>query len=277
MKRYQEGRYEEALREFRTAYALRPFPRVLYNMGRAEYQLGHPREALDLYRHYLELEPEPPRDYRARVDESIAEAEALLDARQRRAAQEQKPQQLAPPAPKAGAVKTPDRRGKAGPFMLNVRFGPAVPLVVGNGISNMSLTQFPTELAFGLEAGVALGAGRSAYLTLPLQFQFEMQSGTLTTAWIVVPLAFQYDIAIPAAPGLYLYPRLTAGYTAAITPNGTTGTTAHMGAVIPEFGLKYVLLRRVNFGLEPLGLPVFFNDKSALLFYRLMAYVGVNL
>lgn len=76
---YLSGRYEEAIEEFRAAYAVFANPKLLLNMGHAYLKLQRPREALRNYNRYvekrlaqgLELEPEVP-GY-------LSRAEALRD------------------------------------------------------------------------------------------------------------------------------------------------------------------------------------------------------
>lgn len=62
---YREGvgafkaeRYEEALARFEAAYALDPSPILLYNMARANEELGRPAAAIQRFEQYLDAAPE---------------------------------------------------------------------------------------------------------------------------------------------------------------------------------------------------------------------------
>src|SRR5258708_1076485 len=50
---YQQQHYEDSIREFQAAYAIRPWPRLLFNIGQAHLKLGQAKEALSYYEHYL--------------------------------------------------------------------------------------------------------------------------------------------------------------------------------------------------------------------------------
>lgn len=165
---------------------------------------------------------------------------------------------------------------KAGPLMFNMKLGAAIGIPGDGGSLFYTADQFLLQLEFG----GALDAGRQAYLTFPLTFElggsynYYNLRGPSGYNVVMVPLAFQYDIPIRAVPGLYLYPRGQIGYAAFIGRNGAG--TSHFGFIAPEFGIKYVLKRRWNFGGEPFSLPVFFNRDGALMNYRLTFYAGVN-
>ena len=160
--------------------------------------------------------------------------------------------------------------GKAGRLMFNPKLGAAIG-IPGDRVQHASTGD---QLTLQLDFGVALDRQRSAYLLFPAQFQV----GRTGYSMIMVPLGFQYDIPIRAVPGLYLYPRLTVGYAAFVLDGAgpVRGRTVDLGFVMPEFGAKYVLHRRWNFGFEPFGLPVFFNARQVALNYRLLFYAGVN-
>ncbi|MBI2892823.1 MAG: tetratricopeptide repeat protein [Deltaproteobacteria bacterium] len=72
-RRFQAGRYEQALEAFREAYEARPHPAVLFNIASCLDKLGRPVEAVTEYQRYLRLrgdEVEPAR--RADVEEALA-------------------------------------------------------------------------------------------------------------------------------------------------------------------------------------------------------------
>ena len=148
--------------------------------------------------------------------------------------------------------------GKTGPVMLNLKFGGAFGL-------NVPASQF----ALQIEAGFAVDQARRAYIVVPINFQF---SPGVTV--IMLPVGFQYDFPLPV-PGLYIYPRAFVGYAPIV---GSNGAVVHTGVIAPEVGIKYVLKRRWNFGLEPFSLPVLFGQGGgAIVFYRFLFYAGVNL
>ena len=54
---YDAGRYQESISLLERAYAIRPLPRLLYNIGRAYDQAGQFGTAADYYRRFLQSEP----------------------------------------------------------------------------------------------------------------------------------------------------------------------------------------------------------------------------
>ncbi|MBI2898202.1 MAG: tetratricopeptide repeat protein [Deltaproteobacteria bacterium] len=78
---YDQGRYEEALREFEEAYRLAPDaqkPVMLFNMGQAQERLGRLGDAIDTFRRYLEIATDA--DDRGVVQERVQNLEARLQA-----------------------------------------------------------------------------------------------------------------------------------------------------------------------------------------------------
>mgnify|MGYP001002916087 CR=1 FL=1 len=155
---------------------------------------------------------------------------------------------------------------KAGPFMFNVKIGPAFCLYLST--SNTCAHQG----SIVLDLGAALTRNRNGYLILPVQFQFQPGASA-----IIVPVGFQYDVRLPFR-GFYVYPRIVAGYAALLTDGqpGTPQTVVHSGVLIPEFGLKYILNGRWNLGGEVFSLPLFFNASGAQLYYRVHLSAGVT-
>lgn len=152
---------------------------------------------------------------------------------------------------------------KSGRFMANLKIGPAI------GVKDAN-----TQFALMLDGGYAVTPDGNGYVVLALQFHFA--GGT---TGVIVPAGFQYDFALPV-PGLFIYPRLLLGY-AGFFANATIlgrdfSRTFNFFAIIPEFGVKYVLQKRWNFGFEPFSLPIFVNGDGSAIYYRLFFYAGAN-
>ena len=71
---YDIGRFEEALGGFERAYAAKPLPALLFNIGQCHFQVGRFERAAFFYDRYLTLEPQAPD--RAVVEELLVEARA---------------------------------------------------------------------------------------------------------------------------------------------------------------------------------------------------------
>lgn len=159
---------------------------------------------------------------------------------------------------------------KAGRVMLNVRGGPV--FGVYNAENDLRFIG-----ALGIDLGVAVSQNRNAYLIFTPQAQFREN-----IFQIIIPVGFQYDFRI--VRGLYIYPRVSIGYSALIAGSSinvgslkfSASETWHGGVAIPELGLKYVVNSRFNLGIEPLSLPVFFNSDNYMIWYRVMAFLGGN-
>ena len=195
---------------------------------------------------------------------------------------------LALAAPARAATAYGDE--KSGPVMLNLKGGASIPLYVQGGDRD----DLPTSGVLQLELGFALDRERRAYLVVPLEAHIgvrssgnDVASASLTFARLLVPVGFQYDIPLGRS-GLFLSPRISAGYVAYITRGmaslGSASISAegtrHGGVIAPELGLKYVVNGRFNIGIEPFSLPIFLlkddDDLRVLLDYRIRGYVGVN-
>ncbi len=71
--------YEHALSDFQAAYARRPEPRLLLNIGRCYFRMSRPEDALSYYRRFVGapgFEPEP--ELTKAAQDFIAEAEAAI-------------------------------------------------------------------------------------------------------------------------------------------------------------------------------------------------------
>src|SRR5579859_2240 len=112
------------------------------------------------------------------------------------------------------------QEGKAGRWMFNFKFGPAITaksfgfLGGGGVVCNGFAVCNPTMGAIVLDFGVAVDARYNAYIILPSP-EFQVHD---FYSIVMLPVGFQYDIAIHKVPGLYITPRLELGY-AAIIPN----------------------------------------------------------
>lgn len=162
--------------------------------------------------------------------------------------------------------------GKAGPLMANLRLGGGLAFAaVASGGSGTA--KGPGQFHLGVELGVALNAARSVYLILPFTFAHIRES---SYGFAMIPLGIQGDIAISAIPGLFLYPRLSIGYAAGFIIGDRSAGTANLGVITPEFGVKYVVMRRVNLAVEPFSMPILFDKSVALVNYRFNFGAGVN-
>ncbi len=161
---------------------------------------------------------------------------------------------------------------KSGPVMLNLRLGGATALFVEIEGTKGVVNKPYGEAAFGAEFGYGMGQEQNVYLVLPLSVHYVPKTAT---TMVMAQIGVQFDIPIRSVPGLYLYPRITIGYSGAITGSEST----HTGVVTPEFGIKYVLNGRVNLGIEPLAIPTLLDPLHgfALGMYRGTVSVGVNL
>ena len=76
-KQYDLGHWDEAIREYETAYELRPDPSFLYNLAQAYRRKGDAKRALDLYRNYLVKTPKSP--LRVEIEERIKSLQKQID------------------------------------------------------------------------------------------------------------------------------------------------------------------------------------------------------
>ncbi len=150
---------------------------------------------------------------------------------------------------------------KAGPFMGNLKIGPAI-----------RLDDIPTQFALEAEIAGALDRGNDAYLGFNPQFQF---ADGITT--INLTATFQYDIELPVR-ALYLYPKINAGL--AIHAPGA-GEAALAFALQPEFGIKYQLVEHAHIGAEPISIPLYLGNNRYFggvdAQYRLFFYGGFDI
>lgn len=159
---------------------------------------------------------------------------------------------------------------KSGRVMLNLRGGPAFGIAnVGQDLRYLGM--------LGIDFGVALSKDFNAYLVLSPQVDLRQDFYN-----IIVPLGFQYDVRI--ARGLFLYPRISLGYSAMLSNASlslgslrlSATDVTHGGMAIGELGVKYVINGRFNVGLEPLSIPIFFTSDNYAVWYRVTLFLGGN-
>ena len=102
-KAYQQGLFEEAMKNFKMALAVRPSPVLEYNIGRCHDKLGQHKKAIASYKRYLVFRPDAPN--RKTVEARITALEALVH----------KPDPpTAPAAPVAPTAESPEEPGQPG-------------------------------------------------------------------------------------------------------------------------------------------------------------------
>lgn len=150
---------------------------------------------------------------------------------------------------------------KAGPFMGNIKIGPAI-----------RLDEIPTQFALEAEIAGALDRGNDAYLGFNPQFQFADSFITIN-----LTVTFQYDIELPVK-ALYLYPKINAG----LAINAVESRDPALGfALQPEFGIKYQIVEHAHIGAEPISIPLYLGNNRYIgaidAQYRLFFYGGFDI
>lgn len=148
---YELGRFDEAQHSYERAYAAKPLPAFLFNIGQCHFQARRFERAAFFYELYLDLEPEAPN--RDVVEELVAEARHTLELeRQTRAV----PTLGAPPPVPAPPV-APTPAPMPAPAVAAAVVGAPAPPAAGPG------PQAPTpgvaeEVPWGVWVGVTGGA-----------------------------------------------------------------------------------------------------------------------
>ncbi len=106
---YSAGQYEDSIKGLLTAYAIRPLPRLLLNIGQAYRKLGRGREALAYYEFYLRVETAPKPEIRAELEGYIVQAKAMIETAERvkQDLKTQEDEARDPAAPLALALSSP--------------------------------------------------------------------------------------------------------------------------------------------------------------------------
>ncbi len=78
VEQFSAGNYEDAIVEFKLAYAAGGPPALLFNIAQAHRSAGHDQEALAYYKEYLRVLPDAPN--RTEVEARMADIEAELQA-----------------------------------------------------------------------------------------------------------------------------------------------------------------------------------------------------
>ncbi len=86
---YSSEDYDSAIKEFQAAYALKPRPRLLFNIGQAYRNIGNAKQALHYYLLYQALESDPKPGLKAELEGYIAQMNSILaQAQQARRAED---------------------------------------------------------------------------------------------------------------------------------------------------------------------------------------------
>lgn len=178
---YAEGRYQDALELFESAYVRAPFPELLFNIGLLHHRLGHDRAALEAFEEYLESAGEGPdrdeverriRVLRIRLTEAEGQAEGQAAAQEQPTEPAREVASPAQPARSQPEIGWPLLAGGAALVL-----GGVVAVVIGateraavEGSSDGALewTEALDRLAVadGLVVGGAIGLGVGAALGL---------------------------------------------------------------------------------------------------------------
>ncbi len=111
VQHYEAGQAAQAIGELERAYAMRPLPRLLYNLGRAHERAGDLRAAIDYYNRFLLTSPDAQAEAIAR--EALASAQRRqADEDRARAASTAADQQRALDAERVRAAATEQQRAE---------------------------------------------------------------------------------------------------------------------------------------------------------------------
>jgi hypothetical protein len=83
LSHYSSEEYDAAIKEFEAAYAIKPRPRLLFNIGQAHRNLGNARAALHYYLLYQALENAPKPGLKSELEGYIAQMKSIVDQAER--------------------------------------------------------------------------------------------------------------------------------------------------------------------------------------------------
>lgn len=158
VQHYEAGQAREAIVELERAYAIRPLPRLLYNLGRAHERAGSFSVAVDYYNRFLQTNPDAEAGAIAREAMATAQRRAA-EARQAEQAQlaaQQATQQQALEAARAQAAEAErlraeeERRRRLATSSTHRRL--TVPVLATGGVA------VAAAVAGGVLGGLALSA-----------------------------------------------------------------------------------------------------------------------
>lgn len=152
-------------------------------------------------------------------------------------------------------------------FTLNVKAGllsPLFPYQSGNSVIGV------TTLV--VEPSIVLGSSGRTRLILPVE-EAQFRDGVLLSASV----GLQYDVALPVR-NLYLTPRISVGGQIFVGLSEGKTYTNFWPLVEPAIGIKYVVRKHMNLGLDMASFPITFGGCSPVqVDYQLLGYVGVNI
>jgi tetratricopeptide (TPR) repeat protein len=194
---YDDGRYEEALRHFEKAQAIKYSPKLHFNIGLVYQRMAEPEKAIEAYKRYLKEEPNAKNAPEARKRIRIQEIQVRV---------KQERDGTAPPASApAEEAKPKEEERPSGPPLLRPgthRAFAAAALGGGFGLTGSSHF-FKIVEAIGVHfRGEAGGPG------LSLEIHEALASGLFL---LEAGPRFAWDIRV-GERGLYISPGLMAGF-----------------------------------------------------------------
>lgn len=142
-------------------------------------------------------------------------------------------------------------KDKAGRWMFNFRVGAAATLGRCDWDCGGRFGYRRAQFVISPEIAVALDRDYNAYLGLMPMFQINDNFTVIN-----IPLTFQYDIEIKKVKGLYVYPKVTAGYSHWVEGEGNYFMTGVHG------GVKYQFHEHVHAGGEPIGFTFYVGERN---------------
>ncbi len=144
---YDGGRFDDALVGFQAAFAKKPLPGFLFNLGQCERQLGHHERAIFFFERYLDEKPDAAN--RATVEELIAESRVQLAAA---------PTPTSTPTPTATPTPTT-------PLTPGVSGAAAAPSINTDDGGDFGVWPVVVATAAAVTVGVAVGVGVALAVT----------------------------------------------------------------------------------------------------------------